>query len=199
MNYVLSEADVALLREMAAWWRANGPPGRSSVGEAQETRGSDTLLIRTPVDGLPAMVEGVGTGTAPDILEGTECQVCYVDEDTGRLEPHPTYTETVWNTNLAAAPGNAVLVAHRERFGLLITGSLVSSLKKGVLSTSLAATGTAVMRVWTYNSATGLEVDTGEDITVRNWLLQGSQTAAAGSGIVAGFIDGQWYAIAKRC
>jgi hypothetical protein len=73
--------------------------------------------------------------------------------------------------------------------------------KKGKLDGTLSEGGTATMSVWHYSG--GYEVDSGDNITVRDWLLASGQYVSSGKKVVAAFMRGpdgpKWYVIAAEC
>lgn len=70
---------------------------------------------------------------------------------------------------------------------------------KGKLDGSLSYQGSATLSVWKYNGSA--EADSGENITVYDWLLSSGQSVASGKQVTA-FYDlasSRWYLDAAQC
>jgi hypothetical protein len=71
------------------------------------------------------------------------------------------------------------------------------SLLRGKLDGAMVFGGSAVMSVWAWTGSA--EADTGENVTVGDWLLSSGQTIAAGKNVVAGYVGGRWVVIGAQC
>jgi hypothetical protein len=70
-------------------------------------------------------------------------------------------------------------------------------LKRGKLDGAMAFGGSAVMSVWAWTGSA--EADTGENVTVYDWLLSTGATVPAGKNVVAAQVGGRLYVIAAQC
>ena len=69
----------------------------------------------------------------------------------------------------------------------------------GKLDGSLSAGGSATLSIWAWNGTA--EADTGENVTVYDWLLSGSFTLASGAQVTAGWDrrSGRYYVTGGSC
>ncbi len=79
----------------------------------------------------------------------------------------------------------------------LLTGFPNPYFKIGVLDSDLAYRSSATMSV--YTGAGGSETDSGENITVWDWLLSPGDSIPAGSNVIAGWNGFAWYVFAAEC
>lgn len=70
-----------------------------------------------------------------------------------------------------------------------------ASVVKGKLGGVLTVGGSQIMRLWA-TDAGGVDVDTGQEVTVHDWLMTGVQTLGAGRAVVAMWTAGRWYVVA---
>lgn len=133
-GYVLSEADVVLLREVVRRSGVNpgNVPGRPAVPPPL-SYAPEVYIALTPGDGIPALNRGGTTGTgsteANDDVPGyADCQVYKLDT-TGAT---PDFMEVsglvrnVYNLGTAAVPGGTWVLAHRDKFGHWFVSSSLS-------------------------------------------------------------------------
>lgn len=91
-------------------------------------------------------------------------------------------------------PGNTT-TQHRRRNNTPVPRIVL----RGKLDGQLAKDGSATMSVWRFDGSS--ETDTGENITVYDWMLKTGQTVASGKKVVAEFFmdSGRWYVVAAEC
>lgn len=72
-------------------------------------------------------------------------------------------------------------------------------MKRGKLDGTLSVGGSATMSVWKWNGSA--EADTGDNITVYDFLLASGQTIASGKKVVAEWdsASGRWYVVSAEC
>lgn len=70
---------------------------------------------------------------------------------------------------------------------------------RGKLDGALSAGGSATLSVWAWNGSA--QADTGDNITVYDWLLVSSQTISSGVNVIAAqdARDGRYYVISAAC
>lgn len=77
-------------------------------------------------------------------------------------------------------------------------GGVNSRWECGKLDGSMSFDGTATMSIWKWDGST--MADTGENVTVRDWLLASGQTIASGTRVVAiKHRGGQWFVVGAQC
>lgn len=68
----------------------------------------------------------------------------------------------------------------------------------GKLDGSMSYDGTATVSIWRWNGSA--MADTGENVTVRDWLLSSGQTIATGTRvIVMKHRSNQWFLVGAQC
>lgn len=67
----------------------------------------------------------------------------------------------------------------------------------GKLDGALAYQGSATMSVWAWDGSA--DADTGENVTVYDWLLSSGQSVASGKQVVAAYVGGRWRVIGSQC
>lgn len=82
-------------------------------------------------------------------------------------------------------------------FWLILTQGTALRLGKIATGQTLSAGGTATADVWEWNGSAF--ADSGDNFTVRDWLLSSGQTIAAGKKIIAMFINSVWIVLAAEC
>lgn len=90
-----------------------------------------------------------------------------------------------------------VLIGEHDGYPVVLVAILRTKVK-GVLDATLTQGASTTMSVWEYS---GSEGDTGENLTVYDWLLDTGQTVASGARVTA-FYDansGRWYVDGARC
>lgn len=126
-GYVLSESDVKVLR-----WLVQRERGRkvNTTGRPDTTdplwQPPEVYVARTPASGIAALVEapgtGSGTGAVADTINFRECDIyrMIVNTTLGTevLDRVPSLTKDVYNLSTEAVPGNAWVLAIRDKFGV---------------------------------------------------------------------------------
>jgi hypothetical protein len=114
---------------------------------------------------------------------------------------NPAYVAALTAPGTAVANGTVVWLwpgALGEGFQQwLFAPAATAGLVRGKLDGAMAVGGSAVLSIWAWTGTA--EADTGENITVYDWLLAGTQTIAAGRNVVAALVGGRWYIIAAAC
>lgn len=221
----LSEETIQRLARMLAAWEAGEVQQKSDSREEPQPAAPDFYLARIPSGGLPEMVETIvidegeytgtgsgytGTGTFGDSFHvtytpgNTECNIYLVNQGAGIIGG-VVKTEIVYNMGVEIAEDTWVLVS-RDKGGLwwAVPGAQAVTERyiiHGILDSDMVydSSPSVVMSVYEHNGTS--EVDTGEKITVHNWLLNTGQSIASGTKVIAGydFNSGRWYVIAASC
>jgi hypothetical protein len=125
-DYKFSEADIVLLRAMAAEYMARkGNTGGRGLTKIPPPTAPETYVARTPAGGIPAMDAGTSTGTGttslmddvPGYAECTIYQLLHTGSTGPHLEPIPSLTRRVYNLSNDDIPGNVWIVVTRDKWG----------------------------------------------------------------------------------
>lgn len=119
-GYLLSESDKRILSALIE--REKRKPPRQ-VGEynrlTDDALTPEVYLALTPVGGIPALVEGPGTGSVSisDVPGYADCDIHAVE-----FSPEPTmvdmgFTRQVLNLNTVVVPGDHWILVERDKFG----------------------------------------------------------------------------------
>lgn len=121
-GYVLTESDVAVLRELVDRERRR-PPARTR-GASQEEPDSfapEVYVVRSPAGGIPGLSEEVvGTSSyelLDDTLTGVECEVYRLNYNTDQMETSGAGTILVHNLSLFDVEGDTWTLVARDKFG----------------------------------------------------------------------------------
>lgn len=116
--YVLSEADVALLRELAD--RERRRPASTLTGRLPEPdpTAPETYIARTPAGGIESLQEAVGTSTR-DAPGWASCDVYRIvgDGDDARLHQVGALAKIVYNLSHERVGGRRWVAVARDKFG----------------------------------------------------------------------------------
>ena len=187
--------------------------GQPATGAGVSRLGSGFAPVHDRDDVFLAVVfevEGTGADAKYSIRE-KHLKGGYAGAAAGDLEDRPSFREgrkavnpARWAGYLSGnlSVGDLVLarrsVADANEWEILaqVVAAAVTK-KKGKLDGTLSFGGSATMSVWQWNGSA--EADTGENVTVYDWLLSSGQTVASGTQVTA-FYDGvRWYLDGAQC
>lgn len=146
--------------------------------------------------------------TLPSALTNAQASKasCTVNRYWGGADPGGTVT--VWNpesgiggtymfAEASGAKGTALYDNVLDRWWIVFLES--RSKIKGALDGTLSYNGSATMSVWEWNGSS--EADSGENVTVYDWLLSSGQTVGSGVRVTAYYdvASGRWYLDGAQC
>lgn len=124
---VLSQSDIALLREIVTHYRQLVQAGVGNGGSEQDLQASDVYIARAPTEGIPALtIEGY-TGTSEGLggeipVPGyAECQIWRVSElvlDSSTLSQVGYLTKLVFNVAQVAIEGDTFFPVVKDKHGI---------------------------------------------------------------------------------
>lgn len=124
---VLSQSDIALLREIVTHYRQLVQISAPAGGAEQTLQASDIYIARAPADGIPALtIEGyTGTGTGMGGESPSpgyaECQIYRVSElggDSLSLAEIAYFTKIVFNVAAVAIEGDTFFPVAKDKHGI---------------------------------------------------------------------------------
>lgn len=131
MARVLSDVDHERLRQLLADHRqqrrnSSGRSGDQSI-DHQESPAPSVYVTKTPAAGIPALIDGQGTGTGTGmILPGVaECMVYQATLQNGRWALDEVYGNAVEVLNISSnlIDGSEWVVVQRDRYGCWFAGA----------------------------------------------------------------------------
>lgn len=130
-----------------------------------------------------------GTATAQILWhDGSAWQ----DAETGAVELHDDHG------NMAGVPGDRVLARFHRQSGRWIVWQPHGPIRRGRLDSPLSGQGSAACSL--FAGPSGATVDTGENVTIHDWLLSPSEgPVAAGKNVLVALADGAWWLVAVGC
>jgi hypothetical protein len=164
------------------------------TGTDQEAGRANDHALAAGVTGYSwVQCEPSADGTWPDLPNGL---AGYADRDPAVPPPGAAAPAKGARVRLLEGPAQALADGvPSSAWWVLPTGA--GGLLRGKLDGAMAFGGSAVLSVWAWTGSA--EADTGENVTVWDWLLSSGQTIAAGKNVVAGFIGGRWYVLSAQC
>lgn len=111
--YGLAESDVAILREIVAWWRKS-PKNRAGSHDIEPEVGQapEVYVARTPTAGIPALVAEVGTG----VNDEPGYADCVIYQLISGLLQATSGTKRIYNLGAEVA-GDAWIFVIRDKWG----------------------------------------------------------------------------------
>jgi len=110
---VFSDADVALLKEMANWFRNRGTQSTREDDEWEPRQSPEVYIALVPTNGIPALTGGETTGATPCKVECQAFQIGPQGELTSAATGHLI---TVYNLGASGVPQGWCLIA-RDKWG----------------------------------------------------------------------------------
>lgn len=194
-KFYLTEADVMFLRQLKEehTHRNVNTPNRFAQPDPEFST-PEVYVALTPAGGIPALVPGTGTGGS-DIGATPGTADCYIyrnDLTTGQLT-YSGFTKPVYNLSGTAVPGNAFVIAERDKWGTwfavdMSEGGGGSSLTVEEVDGSPSYTSTTTIRmdqadgfVLTQPSANVVRVDLAAATLTQTGVVSTSAQAWAGA------------------
>jgi hypothetical protein len=153
---------------------------------------ADTVIAVTQE---PIRKDGIGRAT---VLGVTPCKLLV------NAAGHAAARVITGDTAKLGSAGDGVPVIYKaatsgETWAVILLGAAAggSGLKRGKLDGSQSYQGSATLSVWAWNGSA--EADTGEDVTVYDWLLPSGGSIASGKKVVAAYVGGRWYVVSAEC
>lgn len=159
-------------------------------------RGLEVVVVKVTASSPTDTQYWLGSVTYKDFEAGVDE---WYEEDEDSADNPKVYVVTLHGEKLAQNRRYiGVIIGEYDGYPVVLTADSRSTIK-GKLDGALTLDGSATLSVW--DVVGGVEVDTGENITVYDWVLSVGQTVLADSRVFAVWVanSGRWYVNSAQC